>query len=168
MTCNAIWPRTMPATRLIGLGAGQSIALLGVAAASLTASNFVFDQTPVLNNPGTMTIGNGALLPLGGIINNTGTIALDSAGGDTHLQLIQYGITLHGGGQLVLSDSGENFISGTLPSVTLTNVDNTISGAGHLGAGQMTLVNDGTIIATGSHALIIDTGAHVVTKTGTL
>src|SRR5262249_10771701 len=31
---------------VIGLGAGQSIALLGVAAASLTASNFVFDQTP--------------------------------------------------------------------------------------------------------------------------
>jgi hypothetical protein len=47
-------------------------------------------------------------------------------------------------------------------------VDNTISGAGQLGAGQMTLVNDGTIIATGSHALIIDTSANVVTNTGTL
>src|SRR5262249_19284850 len=102
---------------VITLGAGQSIALIGVAAASLTASNFVFDQTPVLNNPGTMTIGNGALLPLAGIINNAGTIALDSAGGDTHLQLIQYGIALHGGGELILSDNGQNFISGTLPSV---------------------------------------------------
>jgi hypothetical protein len=153
---------------VIALGAGQSIALLGVAASSLTASNFVFDQTPVLNNPATMTIGDGALLPLAGIINNAGTIALDSAGSETHLQLIQCGIALQGGGQLTLSDSGENFISGTLPSVTLTNVDNTISGAGHLGAGQMTLVNDGTIVATGSHALVIDTGANVVTNTGTL
>src|SRR5262245_44982478 len=153
---------------VIALGAGQSIALLGVAASSLTASSFVFDQTPVLNNAATMTIGDGALLPLAGIINNAGTIALDSAGSETHLQLIQYGIALQGGGQLILSDSGENFISGTLPSVTLTNVDNTISGAGHLGEGQMTLVNDGTIIATGSHALVIDTGANVVTNTGTL
>jgi Mg-chelatase subunit ChlD len=153
---------------VIALGAGQSIALLGVAAASLTAGNFVFDQTPVLNNAATMTVGDGALLPLAGIINNTGTIALDSAGSETHLQLIQYGMTLQGGGQLILSDSGENLISGTLPSVTLTNVDNTISGAGHLGAGGMTLVNDGTIIATGSHALVIDTGANVVTNAGTL
>src|SRR5215831_16263287 len=153
---------------VIALGAGQSIALLGVAASSLTASNFVFDQTPVLNNAATMTIADGALLPLGGIINNAGTIALDSAGNDTHLQLIQYGIALHGGGQLMLSDSGQNFISGTSPSVTLTNVDNTISGAGQLGAGHMTLVNDGTIVATGLHALVIDTGANVVINAGTL
>jgi hypothetical protein len=32
----------------------------------------------------------------------------------------------------------------------------------------MTLVNDGTIVATGLHALIIDTGANVVTNNGTL
>ena len=119
---------------MIALGAGQSIALLGVS--SLTASNFVFDQTPVLNNPGTITIGDGALLPLGGVINNAETIALDSAGSETHLQLIQYGVTLQGGGQLILSDSGENFISGTIPSVTLTNMDSTISGAGHSGRGR--------------------------------
>jgi hypothetical protein len=95
-------------------------------------------------------------------------IALDSIGNDTHLELIQHGITLQGGGQVILSDSSENRISGTIPSVTLTNMDNTISGAGQLGAGQMTLVNDGTIVATGFHALIIDTGANVVTNSGTL
>ncbi|HJZ95079.1 MAG TPA: hypothetical protein VKE70_01145, partial [Candidatus Solibacter sp.] len=111
---------------------------------------------------------DGAVLPLSGIINNTGIIALDSIGNDTHLELIQHGITLQGGGQLILSDSDQNFISGAIPSVTLTNVDNTISGAGQLEAGQMTLVNDGTIIATGSHALVIDTGANVVTNSGTL
>jgi hypothetical protein len=153
---------------VITLADGQSITLFGVPVSSLSASNFVFDQTPVLNNPGAITIGDGALLPLSGIINNAGSIALDSAGKETHLQLIQYGMTLQGGGQLILSDSGENFISGTIPSVTLTNVDNTISGAGQLGAGQMTLVNDGTIVATGSHPLVIDTGASVVTNIGTL
>ncbi len=153
---------------VITLADGQAITLDGVAAASLSANNFVFNQEPVTNNAGAMTIGDGAVLPLSGIIDNTGTIALDSAGDETRLELIQNGITLQGGAQLILSDSGENFISGTVPNVTLTNVDNTISGAGQLGAGQMTLVNDGTIAATGTHALIIDTGINVVINSGTL
>jgi VCBS repeat-containing protein len=153
---------------VLALAAGQTITLMGVAAAALTAGNFVFDQTPVLANVATMTIGDGALLPLSGVIDNAGTIALDAAARDTHLQLIQYGVTLQGGGQLTLSDSAHNVISGSLPGVTLTNLDNTISGAGQLGAGQMTLVNDGTIVATGFHALLIDTGANVVTNNGTL
>ncbi|MFL6833627.1 MAG: hypothetical protein ACJ8F0_13650, partial [Xanthobacteraceae bacterium] len=153
---------------VLALAAGQSITLMGVAAAALTAGNFVFDQTPVLNNLATMTISDGALLPLSGIIDNAGTIALDAAARDTHLQLIQNGLTLQGGGELILSDSAHNFMSGSLPGVTLTNLDNTISGAGQLGAGQMTLVNDGTIVATGFHALVIDTGANAVTNSGTL
>ena len=75
---------------------------------------------------------------------------------------------LQGGGQVMLSDSDENFISGSASGVTLTNVDNTISGAGQLGDWQMTLVNSGTIIANGTHALIIDTGSNVVINSGTL
>ena len=59
-------------------------------------------------------------------------------------------------------------ISGTVADVTLTNVDNTISGAGQLGDGQMTLVNEGTIIATGTNALVIDTGTNAITNSGTL
>ena len=70
-----------------------------------------------------------------------GTIVLNSAGNRTRLELIQYGITLQGGGQLTLSDSDANAVFGTDPSVTFTNVDNTISGAGQFGEGQMTLVN---------------------------
>ena len=93
----------------ITLADGQSITLYGLAAASLSASNFVFDQTPVMNNAGTMTIGDGAMLPLSGIINNTGTIALESAGSTTTLQLTQHGITLQGGGQVTLSDSDAEF-----------------------------------------------------------
>ena len=41
-------------------------------------------------------------------------------------------------------------------------------GAGQVGAGQTTLINEGTIIATGTHALTIDTGTNVVTNSGTL
>src|SRR6185295_8197551 len=59
-------------------------------------------------------------------------------------------------------------ILGTASDVVLTNTDNTISGAGHIGEGPLTLVNDGTIIATGSNALLIDTGANIVVNAGTL
>src|SRR5262249_18280590 len=125
-------------------------------------------QTPVTANAGTMTIGDAAVLPLSGVINNTGTIALDSAGSATTLELIQNGITLQGGGHLVLSDSDTNFITAALQGVTLTNVDNTISGAGQVGDWQTVLINEGNIIATDTHALIIDTGSNVVDNAGTL
>ena len=91
-----------------------------------------------------MVISDGAILPLTGIIDNTGTIELNSTGNGTDLELIEHGITLQGDGQVILSDNGENVITGTVSDVTLTNVDNTISGAGQLGDG-VTLVNEGTI-----------------------
>jgi hypothetical protein len=153
---------------VIALGDGQSITLHGVDANSLTANDFVFDQTPVTENPGSLGIGGGAILPLSGIIDNTGTIALNSAGGETDLELIEHGITLEGHGQVILSDTVENVIFGTSSDVTLTNVDNTISGAGQLGEGQLVLINEGMIIATGTNSLTIDTGTNVVVNSGTL
>jgi hypothetical protein len=153
---------------VITLADGQSITLKGVDALSLTADDFVFDQTPVTENAGHMVISDGAILPLSGIIDNTGTIELNSTGSGTDLELIEHGITLQGHGQVVLSDSSQNLITGTVSDVMLTNVDNTISGAGHLGDGVMVLVNEGTIIATGTNALDIDTGANAVTNTGTI
>ena len=135
---------------VITLGESQSITLHGVDANSLSADDFVFDQTPTTENTSNMTISDGAMLPLTGIIHNTGTISLNSTGNETDLQLIEHGITLEGGGRVLLSDSSENFVTGTLSDVTLTNVDNTISGAGQLGAGTMILVNESTIVASGA------------------
>ncbi|MEO5697328.1 MAG: type I secretion C-terminal target domain-containing protein, partial [Burkholderiaceae bacterium] len=57
---------------------------------------------------------------------------------------------------------------GGAASATLVNVDNAISGAGQIGAGQMILLNSGIIVANGSHALVIDTGSNVVVNTGSL
>ena len=90
---------------VITLADGQSITLNGVDAASLTADDFVFDQTPVTENAGHMVISDGAILPLSGIIDNTGTIELNSTGSETDLELIEHGITLQGHGQVILSDS---------------------------------------------------------------
>lgn len=153
---------------LITLGDSQSITLQGVSASTLTAGNFLFDEQPHLTNNNTITIGDGAMLPLSGTIDNSGTITLDSTGSHTELQLIQYGITLQGGGAITLSDNAANVITGTVDSVTLTNVDNVISGAGQIGNGQLTLVNGGTIVATGTNALVIDTGDHAVVNTGVI
>ena len=63
-----------------------------------------------------------------------------------------------GGGHVDLSDSSGNVITGTVFDLKLTDVDNIISGAGHLGDGVMMLVNQGTIIASGINSLDIDTG----------
>jgi hypothetical protein len=151
---------------VITVGSGETITLYGVSSASLSANNFAFDQTPIIQNPGTMSIGDGAILPLGGIINNTGTIALNSMGDETDLEV--HGLTLQGGGRVILSDNTQNVIYGSGTNVSLTNLDNTISGAGQLGEGQLSLVNDATIDATGTNALVIDTGNNVIANAGTL
>ncbi|WP_348652646.1 immunoglobulin-like domain-containing protein, partial [Bradyrhizobium sp. Mp19] len=153
---------------VITLGDGQTITLDGIDAGSLSADDFVFDQTPVVENSVTMTISDGAILPLSGIIHNTGTISLGSTGSETDLRLIEHGISLEGGGQMLLSDNIGNVVSGAVSDVTLTNVDNTISGAGQLGAGTMTLINQSTIVATGANVLEIDTGENAVINSGTL
>jgi VCBS repeat-containing protein len=153
---------------VIALGAGMRITLDGVDAASLTADNFVFDLSPAWSNAATITVGDGAMLPVAGTVHNSGTISLASEGGSTLLQIIQHGVTLDGGGSLVLSDDGGNVIEGTLPDVTFTNVDNAISGAGQIGNGQLTLVNGGSIAATGTNALVIDTGDNAVVNSGTI
>jgi hypothetical protein len=151
---------------VITLGAGQSITLLGVDASSLSASDFVFNQQPTMANAGAMTIGDGAILPLGGAIDNTGSIALNAAGSETDLEVLDTGITLTGGGRVVLSDSSQNMIYGATVGSLLANVDNTISGAGQIGNGELVLNNGGTILANGSNALVIDTGAAVIANSG--
>jgi len=153
---------------VIATGGGSTITVVGVDAANLTAANFEFNVEPVTINTGTMTIANGAILPLGGVIDNSGTIALGSAGSETDLQILVESVTLQGGGHVVLSDDSNNVIFGGSSNATLINVDNTISGAGQLGAGQMALVNAGTIIADGSHALVVDTGGSAVANSGIL
>ena len=150
--------------------ARRDITLHGVDAAALTSANFVFDQTPLMDNAGTMTVSDGATLPLEGVVDNTGTIALDSSGDQTALQLIGDGVTLEGGGQVTLA--GDAVIIGTTSETVLTNVDNIISGSGQIGAGDgnLTLVNEaqGTIDANvAGGELILDTG-NAITNAGIL
>jgi hypothetical protein len=111
-------------------------------------------------NAGTIVVGNGAALETGGTFNNTGKIELDSTGRATALILAGH-VTLTGGGSVILSDNAHNEIVGVRPTFpfffpfpplsTLTNVNNTISGAGIIGS-NLTLINEGRIIGDGSAA----------------
>jgi hypothetical protein len=102
----------------------------------------------VLTNKGTVQVADNTQLWLLGTINNTGTI-LDnqvSTTGNTDIRLATQSVTLTGGGQLMLSNNGGNLVGVNSNSNTLVNLNNTISGAGQVGAGSvggtsMTLVN---------------------------
>ncbi|WP_095051635.1 VCBS domain-containing protein [Pseudomonas sp. Irchel s3b2] len=153
---------------LVSIGSGQSVTLKGVDAADLSEANFQFDVDPVMTNTGTLTISDGAIMPFGGSIQNSGTIELGSTGSETELEILFRGATLTGGGQVLLSDSAQNVIFGGSADTVLTNADNRISGAGQLGAGQMVLVNAGLILASGLNSLVLDTGSHTITNSGVL
>ncbi|TNI61665.1 hypothetical protein CF121_09745, partial [Aeromonas media] len=153
---------------VITLGPDSSITLRGVDAGALGAANFVFDLAPEMSNSGTMMLHDGAMLPLGGFLDNSGSVLLDSHGQTTRLEVLVEHLTLRGGGQVVLSDSPTNLIVGSTPQSRLVNENNTISGAGQLGGGQLMLANAGLILANGLHALLLDTGNNVIDNSGTL
>ncbi|WP_038630897.1 VCBS domain-containing protein [Pseudomonas chlororaphis] len=153
---------------LVSIGSGQTVTLKGVDAADLGEANFRFDTDPLTHNSGTLTIADGAIMPFGGGLHNSGTIELGSAGNETSLEILFRGATLTGGGQVLLSDNAQNMIFGGSADTVLTNVDNRISGAGQLGAGQMILANAGLILASGMNSLVLDTGTHTISNSGVL
>jgi hypothetical protein len=124
--------------------------------------------TSAVHNTGTFVVDNGAALTIQGAIANTGAIKLDGGGGFTELVVGPAGATLSGGGLVTLSDNSANYIEGYSPGGGLTNIDNIISGAGHIGAGDGTLVNEanGVILGNGVNGLTIDTGANTVVNAG--
>ncbi len=127
-------------------------------------------STATVNNQATITIANSTALSLKGAINNTGVFSITSYNPS---QLIAAAnTTLTGGGAVTLNEGQyaySNQVYGATGATTLTNVDNIISGAGQIGAGQLTLINDaaGVINATGgTNQLVINTGAVAVTNAG--
>ncbi|WP_273829677.1 beta strand repeat-containing protein, partial [Pseudomonas sp. SBT1-2] len=153
---------------LVSIGSGQTVTLRGVDATDLGEANFRFDTDPLTHNSGTLTIADSAIMPFGGGLHNSGTIELGSAGNETSLEILFRGATLTGGGQVLLSDNAQNVIFGGSADTVLTNVDNRISGAGQLGAGQMILANAGLILASGMNSLVLDTGTHTISNSGVL
>jgi len=145
-------------------------------------SGFVMlNGTGTGSNAGTISIDDNSILEAGGAIKNTGVIALNSTG-DTTDFVIDGNVMLAGGGKVNMNGPGFSisffFPGGTvLPSpsasivgngapATLTNVDNTITGAGIIGDSDLSLLNQkkGVINATGSDLAL----AGNVTNAGTI
>lgn len=103
----------------------------GIATLAITAGTFTITDTAMTSsNAGTIAVGDGASLAIdGGFTNTKGTISLSGAADATTFSILAVGATLSGGGQILLSDSSANTITGAAGAV-LTNVDNTIAGAG--------------------------------------
>ncbi|MEO8925777.1 MAG: hypothetical protein ABI306_01320, partial [Caulobacteraceae bacterium] len=155
-------------------GAGSSVTLLGgvIAGGTLTGAGVV--QTAgfasglsgvasTVVNLTTVQVNDGTSLTLSGAIANKSGILLNSAGNTTTLVVGTAGATLSGGGQIKLDDTTTNLVTGQGGLSTLTNVDNTILGAGTLGGAGLVLSNGaaGIINATGANALTIATGSTV-------
>jgi autotransporter passenger strand-loop-strand repeat protein len=110
-----------------------------------------------------VNVGNAETLQLYGTIANSGTIAVSATTSLT--DLLVGSTTLTGGGKVQLSSAasgGESAMAAISAGTLLTNVNNTIFGAGGIGVGgdtSLTLVNSGTINAnvnTTSGKLVID------------
>ena len=130
-------------------------------------TNTLDGSVGAVTNAGSVVVQDNSTLGIIGTIDNTGTIALESSGDLTDLQVASAAATLTGGGVVLLGGaSGNDRIYGASGNDVLINVDNTIEGFGQLGVGQLYLTNMSVVDATDSAtALTLDTDT---TNTGIL
>ena len=115
-------------------------------------------------------INNFGTLVLSGRIANRGLISALGGPGFATLA-ISGAVVLSGGGKVSLSPSGNNQIIALPGGGILSNVNNTIAGAGFIGGGGLALVNSGTINANtvstlGLNASTINAGKLEATASG--
>jgi len=137
------------------LGGFGTIATVGAAD---TLSNVTIDSVTTIN------VTDNTTLELKDTISNAGTIALNSSGDATQLE-ISGSVMLDGSGFVNLTDDTHNAIVSDGSAATFANSD-AIAGAGTIGDTLLALVNDGTIDATGTNPLTIDTGVNTPTSAG--
>ncbi len=132
---------------------------------SLNEANSATFNGITLSTGSTLNVQNNTTATLVGTIVNNGTLAMNSGGSTTSVEL-SGNVTLNGTGTLSMSNNANNVIFGAVATDTLTN-NQTIQGSGNIGNNQMTLVNTGTIDATQSNPLYVD-ASNGTTNTGTL
>ena len=121
---------------------------------------------------GTYTSDTGSTTYLLGTIANKGNIQVNAGGGNNTFLILNANTTLQGGGTVTLSTAGgvgNAFIEQASSGLTLTNVDNTIQGAGIIGNNGLSLVNQagGTILANALSQTLLLNGGGSVTNNGT-
>jgi hypothetical protein len=142
----------------------------------VTANGGVFQEVDrsgfiggvTLNKGGALHVVNDQFLTIGGSLVNQGTLFMDSVGNDTRI-IASGSVTLTGTGAVHLSDNPNNLIGGGGGSV-LTNLDNTISGSGQIGDGNLIFNNavQGTVNATGAGAALVLGGGVTMSNAGLL
>ncbi len=162
----------------------RTLDMVSTATLAITGGKFtITNGTRTGTNAGTISVGVGAALAIGGAFNNSGRIELRSGFGVTDL-IVASNVNLTGGGEITLN--GHSAIVGSNlpvrfpfpfhfpffpfnfpPVVTLTNTDNTIEGTGSIGAG-LALVNAGAILGNSSLALTLNTGRHTIINSGVM
>jgi hypothetical protein len=92
------------------------------------------DGTGTGVNAGTIDVGDGATLTAGGVIDNTGLIALSAHYASNELVIDAAGVSLVGGGTITLTEFSHQYADRIAldQGDTLNNVDNTIAGAGYV------------------------------------
>ncbi len=142
---------------------GGSLTTAGTGFIAVTAGINTLDvstsgRAVTITSGSTVQVNNAEDLTLAGSIVNDGTLALDSSGNGTYLQITGT-VTLSGSGSLALSDNTANEIVGIASGSVLDN-NGTISGAGVISNinGPLTLINDttGIVDATGTNSLSIN------------
>ena len=129
-----------------------------------TQSGMLDGTVNVPSNTGLFTVSGNNNLNLQGTINNTGKIALASTGGCLALNAPTI---LKGSGQVTMAGSS-NCIFAYSSSYTFTN-QSTITGGGSIGdSNPMTVVNQGTIIASQTTPMTIVGGGTGFTNSGKL
>jgi len=124
-----------------------------------------------INFDGTLIIFTSTFLEVSGnTITNIGNIDLNSTSLGSRLQ-IDGTVTLTGGGNITMSDSAFNRITGRplgLPNDTLVNMNNKIQGSGNLGFNQLKIDNQaaGIIEANQPTMLLVDPETSGLTNTG--
>ena len=124
-----------------------------------TASAFNTFNGVTIASGTTVEVADGTALDLVGTITDAGTIALGASGHLTGLE-ISGNVSLTGGGDVTMTERLSQFhrrATGRQPSLP-TPIRSPVRGT--IGDSHLTLSNSGTIDATGSHALIIDTGTN--------
>jgi len=171
-------PYTVTASATTTVGAIQT-----AANATLAVSVGVFTAAAGSGfgaNVGTISVADGGTFSASGTVDNVGVLALQGvslAGPHPYLSIGSAGLTLTGGGEVVLADALSAPFQPCPPSysldrvtgvtgATLTNVDNTIAGAGWIGLGDIGLVNEtkGVIDASLVTDLILDPVGTLVNK----
>lgn len=115
-----------------------------------------------ITNTGSLAVADSATVTLLGTITNTGTITENTV--SNHASTLAIGsatgagtTTLSGGGALILDANGGNMILAGRAGDTLNNTNNTISGTGTFGLGNLALINGGSIGGAGALAIDVST-----------